>query len=135
VLVCWTSWQLVFGPGTERNTFALIAPLTSWALVVAVLEKRMLWLMGLSFLLTILAAIGRVEDLYPWLTALHPVGVLLFFAWFVVWNCGEANLKYGSLPPFFKTQRESSGGEPAVLESGDKSPHSKSAPSCFPADT
>ena len=40
VLACWTSWQLLFGPGTERNTFALIAPLTSWALVIAVLEKR-----------------------------------------------------------------------------------------------
>ena len=39
VLACWTAWQLVFGPGTERNTFALIAPLTSWALVVAVLRN------------------------------------------------------------------------------------------------
>ncbi|MGO9114813.1 MAG: glycosyltransferase family 87 protein [Thermoguttaceae bacterium] len=86
VLVCWTSWQLVFGPGTERNTFALIAPLTSWALVVAVLEKRALWLMALSFLLTILAAIGWVEDVYPWLRTLHPVGVCLFFAWFLHWN-------------------------------------------------
>ena len=26
VLAAWTTWQLVFGPGTERNTFALIAP-------------------------------------------------------------------------------------------------------------
>ena len=45
--------------------------------------------MGVSFLLTILAAIGGVEDLYPWLKALHPVGVLLFFAWFLHWNCGK----------------------------------------------
>ena len=99
MLACWTSWQLVFGPGTERNTFALIAPLTSWALVVAVLEKRGRWLMGLSFLLTILAAIGGVEDLFPWLKALHPVGVLLFFAWFLWWNRGDANLECGDLSP------------------------------------
>jgi len=105
VLACWTSWQLVFGPGTERNTFALIAPLTSWALVVAVLEKRAVWLMGLSFLFTVLAAMGGVEDLFPWLRALHPVGILLFFAWFLWWNgwetdleCGSGALPAGSLP-------------------------------------
>ena len=40
VLVCWTTWQLVFGPGTERNTFSLIAPLTGWAVVVAVAERN-----------------------------------------------------------------------------------------------
>ena len=89
MLVCWTSWQLVFGPGTERNTFALIAPLTSWALVVAFLEKRAFWLMALSYLLTILAAIGWVEDVYPWLRTLHPFGVGLFFAWFLWWNYRE----------------------------------------------
>ena len=38
VLACWTTWQLFFGPGTERNTFSLIAPLTGWAVVVAVAE-------------------------------------------------------------------------------------------------
>lgn len=85
-LACWTSWQLVFGPGTERNTFALIAPLTSWALVVAVLEKRAPWLMGLSYLLTVLAASRGVDGLFPWLKVMHPLGVLLFFAWFLWWN-------------------------------------------------
>ena len=90
VLVGWTSWQLLFGPGTERNTFALIAPLTSWALVVAGLERRAFWLMAVSFLLTILAAIGWVEDVYPWLRTLHPFGVGLFFAWFLWWNYSEA---------------------------------------------
>ena len=99
VLACWTSWQLVFGPGTERNTFALIAPLTSWAFVVAVLEKRAVWLMAVSFLLTVLAAMGGVEDLSPWLKAMHPIGILLFFAWFLWWNSGETNLECGDLSP------------------------------------
>ncbi|MEI8372942.1 MAG: glycosyltransferase family 87 protein [Planctomycetota bacterium] len=86
VLVCWTSWQLIFGPGTERNAFALIAPLTSWAFVVAVLQKRAPWLMGLSYLLTVLAANKGVDGMFPWLKATHPLGVLLFFAWFLWWN-------------------------------------------------
>ncbi len=97
VLACWTSWQLVFGPGTERNTFALIAPLTSWAVVFAVLEKKAPWLMGLSFLLTILAAVGGIEDLNPWFKAMHPVGVVLFFAWYLWWNQGDVNLECGNL--------------------------------------
>ena len=100
VLACWTAWQLVFGPGTERNTFALIAPLTSWALVVAVLKQRAPWWMGLSFLLTILAAmVGRGEDVLPWLKALHPVGILLFFAWFLWWDCWGESLECGDLSP------------------------------------
>jgi hypothetical protein len=86
VLACWTTWQLVFGPGTERNTFALIAPLTGWAIVAAFRERRCLWLMGLSYLFMVGSAIGAVEDLHPWLKVLHPVGVLLFFAWFLRWN-------------------------------------------------
>jgi len=84
-LVFWASWQLVFGPGTERNTFALIAPLTGWGVTVALLEKRALWLMVFSYLFTVLAAMGGVEDIYPWLKGLHPIGVLLFFAWFLWW--------------------------------------------------
>ena len=96
VLVCWTSWQLVFGPGTERNTFALIAPLTSWAVVVAVLGKRAPWLMGLSYLLTVFSANRGGENLFPWLKVMHPLGVLLFFAWFLWWNRQECRLECGT---------------------------------------
>ncbi len=93
VLACWTAWQLVFGPGTERNTFGLIAPLTGWAVVAALRQRRAAWLMGLSYFLTVISAVGGVEDLNPWLKTLHPLGILLFFAWFLWWNaleCGTA---------------------------------------------
>ncbi len=91
VLAAWTTWQLLFGPGTERNTFALIAPLTGWAVVGAVRERRAAWLMGLSYLLTVVSAIGGVEDVNPWLKTLHPIGILLFFAWFLWWNSMECD--------------------------------------------
>ncbi len=134
VLVCWTSWQLVFGPGTERNTFALIAPLTSWALVVAVLEKRAVWWMAVSYFLMILAAIGWIEDIFPLLKTLHPVGVLLFFAWFLRWNYWEAHLECGNLLPL-SSRGNSLHNRRDRTESGNELPHSKSAPSCFPADS
>jgi hypothetical protein len=90
VLVSWTTWQLLCGPGTERNTFALIAPLTSWAVVIAFIEARARWWMGLAFLLTVLSAVGGVEDLSSWLKAMHPVGVAMFFVWFAVYYCKES---------------------------------------------
>ena len=42
--------------------------------------------MGLSYLLTLVSAIGGVEDLDPRLKMLHPAGILLFFAWFLWWD-------------------------------------------------
>jgi hypothetical protein len=124
VLACWTSWQLVFGPGTERNTFALIAPLTGWAVVVAFRESRGRWLMTISYLLTVLAAVGGVEEWRPGLLAMHPVGILLFFAWFLIWGFRGANLQFGDLSPLF------------VPEVGrDKSGHSDLAPSCVPENS
>jgi hypothetical protein len=90
VLVTWTTWQLVFGPGTERDTFGLIAPFTSWAMVTAFREKRGRWLMGLSFLFLVAGYSGDLERLIlpwtPWIQASHPVGVALFITWFVYWN-------------------------------------------------
>ncbi len=90
VLVAWTTWQLVFGPGTERGTFSLIAPLTSWGVVTSFSEKRGRWLMGLSFLLLVAGYSGDLERLVlpwtPWIQAVHPIGVLLFFTWFLQWN-------------------------------------------------
>jgi hypothetical protein len=89
VLVCWTTWQLVFGPGTERNTFSLIAPLTGWAVVVAMVQRRAAWLMASSYLLALAPAMRGVEDLHPSLQMMHPLGILLFFGWFFRWNGSE----------------------------------------------
>jgi hypothetical protein len=86
VLVCWTVWQLIFGPGTERNTFSLIAPLTGWAVVAAVTQRRAAWLMVASYLLTLAPAIRGIEDLHRLLQVMHPLGILLFFGWFLWWN-------------------------------------------------
>ncbi len=85
-VAAWTSWQLILGPGTERNTFGLIAPLTGWALVAAIARGRAVPLIASSYLITVLSSIRGVEELNPWLKTLHPVGVLLFFLWFSRWN-------------------------------------------------
>jgi alpha-1,2-mannosyltransferase len=85
ILAMWAAWQLLFGPGTERNTFGLIAPLTAWGLMTALVEKRGRVLMIAAFTLTTLANFGVVEraleEALPAVVAMHPVGVLLFAVW------------------------------------------------------
>ena len=53
--------------------------------------------MGLSFFLILAGYSGDVERMIqpwaPWILATHPIGVLLFFAWFLHWNHLE------TLPP------------------------------------
>jgi hypothetical protein len=90
VLTVWACWQMVFGPATERNTFGLIAPLSSWALLTSLEEKRGRMVMGLAFTL-MLAANPRaieaaLEDAIPLVRAAHPIGVILFGGWFLWWN-------------------------------------------------
>jgi hypothetical protein len=135
VLASWTTWQLVFGPGTERNTFSLIAPLTSWAVVVAVLQEKNPWLMGTGFLCTVLAAmVGHAEDMLPWLQALHPVGILLFFAWYLRWNWREADWECGDSPPLSISLAPALRNRHEATPSRLPTPHSQSTPSCFPID-
>jgi hypothetical protein len=98
VLGMWTAWQLAFGPGTERNTFGVIAPLTAWATVVALAEHRGRVVMLTAIFFMDVLAIGHVErTLEPFFLAaraVHPLGVLLFAGWLIYYAChwepGEA---------------------------------------------
>jgi hypothetical protein len=99
ILGTWLVFQLIFGPGTERNTFGILGPLAAWAVITAWTEKWGRVVMGAVLLLTVVAANGQVEraltGLLPAVKAAHPVGVLLFGAWLVVyslrWKAGAAN--------------------------------------------
>jgi alpha-1,2-mannosyltransferase len=88
ILVIWTAWQMLLGPGTERNTFGLIAPLSAWCLLTALEQKRGRVLISLAFALMTLANFGIVErwlsDFLPAAEVMHPVGVLLLVAWLLV---------------------------------------------------
>jgi hypothetical protein len=89
VLAMWTTWQLVFGPGTERNTFGLIAALTAWAVVTAFVQGRGRTYILTTFLLMTVVARGQVEralvDVFPPILTAHPLGVLLFAGW-LIWH-------------------------------------------------
>ena len=61
VLVSWAVWQMTFGPATERTTFGLIAPLSSWGLATAFQQRRGRLLMAVAFVLMTAANFGVIE--------------------------------------------------------------------------
>ena len=98
-IAAWSVWQLLFGPGTERLTYNLIAPALAWGVLTCFYSQaarnsaagdpwQRLWITT-AYLTTYLLGIGGVERLltrwWPAATALEPVGVLIFAAW-LVWH-------------------------------------------------
>jgi hypothetical protein len=126
-LVCWTTWQLIVGPGTERNTFSLIAPLTGWAVVVAVAQRRAAWLMVSSYLLALAPAMRGIEDLHRVLQVMHPLGVLLFFAWFLWWNGSEQS----DLSAVSVEEKRVQVVMPGRIHARDNSAHADERPPCL----
>ncbi|MGQ9684612.1 MAG: glycosyltransferase family 87 protein [Anaerolineae bacterium] len=84
VLAIWTAWQLLFGPGSERLTYLIVAPLTAWAVVASRgLLRRLLafsaWLM--TGLLGTGGVQRAVEPLAPGAVVILPLGVAVFVIW------------------------------------------------------
>jgi hypothetical protein len=93
LLGLWASWQLLFGPGTERNTMSLIAPLTSWSLITAFAERRRLDWMLVAFGVMTTFSFGlferSVQNHFPAIVTMLPLGVLAYMTWLVAygWDC------------------------------------------------
>jgi len=87
-LAAWASWQLLFGPGTERLTYLIIASFAAWSVITSFLERRHRWFATAAFLTTFLLGAGFAERILirvvPAAVALQPVGVILFAAWLVL---------------------------------------------------
>jgi alpha-1,2-mannosyltransferase len=86
-LFAWAAWQLLFGPGTERLTYLIIAPFAAWAAITSHYARKDLWLAAVGFITTFILGAGGVERilirLFPSAVALQPIGVVLLVAWLV----------------------------------------------------
>jgi hypothetical protein len=101
VMGMWTAWQLVFGPGTERNTFGLIGPLAAWAVVAALADHRgRIWMVAAFTLMTILAR-GQIERAllykHPLIITAHPIGVMMLACWLVYYFWRKQDSQPGRL--------------------------------------
>lgn len=85
ILSIWLTWQLLVGPGTERLTFQLAAPILSWAVVYSLQQKRLIVLSITAWVTTCVLGVGAVERaLLPFLSAAPGIivlGMVLLLAW------------------------------------------------------
>lgn len=85
----WLTWQLLVGPGTERLTFGIMAPLMAWAMVESLRMGRGRLLSATAYLLLFVLGTGDVETaLLPyisWSPALAPCGSLVFLGWLLAY--------------------------------------------------
>jgi alpha-1,2-mannosyltransferase len=90
VLAIWSAWQLLFGPGTERLTYGLAAPVQAWAVLVSFRERRWRALSLVAWGLTALLSMGDLESalgrLVPHAPAYLPFGLIAFFGWLVAYH-------------------------------------------------
>lgn len=85
-LAIWAAWQLLFGPGTERNTYGLAAPVIAWGVIASFGDPRRWRLAVAAWSVNVLfggtGAFERIFDraLYE-AEAVTPAGVLLLVIW------------------------------------------------------
>jgi hypothetical protein len=87
ILAAWVTWQMLFGPGTERLTYMILAPVTAWAVVASLARRRGRTLALAAWLMTGPFGMGGLERaLEPYsaaATAILPLGALVFAVWLV----------------------------------------------------
>ena len=87
VLGAWLAWQMLFGPGTERLTYMVVAPMTAWAVVESLAQRRGRTLAIAAWSMTGLLGSGGIERLLrPFTaaaTAVAPLGAVVFVLWLV----------------------------------------------------
>jgi hypothetical protein len=114
VVGMWLTWQLLIGPGTERLTFGIIAPLMAWGIVESQRSGRLRVVSIAAFVFLFVQGTGEAErrllPYLPWSPALAPCGSLLFLGWLLAYfsapECenAQAGEKDGQVrPPLLDT--------------------------------
>lgn len=90
VLAIWSAWQLLFGPGTERLTYGLVAPSLAMAVLASHREQRLRVLSYAAWGLVSLFSMGDIEKqaarVLPHAEVLLPFGIVAFVVWIAVWR-------------------------------------------------
>ncbi|MGC4003036.1 MAG: glycosyltransferase family 87 protein [Pirellulales bacterium] len=83
----WTMWQLLFGPGTERLTYGILAPVATLAVMETHARGRRFGPTDVAWWLTGLLGTGEVEkallNAWPGARLYVPCGVVVLAAWSV----------------------------------------------------
>jgi hypothetical protein len=87
LLCAWAGWQLLFGPGSERLTYGIIVPLSSWAVIECFSARRLRALALSAWLLIVVLGSGVAERVLASVVwgapAMQPLGVMVFLVWLI----------------------------------------------------
>jgi hypothetical protein len=91
----WSIWQLLFGPGSERLTYGILAPAVAYAVLESATLKRGQWMAWSAWLMTGILGTGEVENaiLKVWAGAetMTPLGVVILAFWLFRHECSAAS--------------------------------------------
>lgn len=111
VLTTWVCWQLLVGPGTERLTFLVVAPIASWALIVSFKERFQPLLASIAWLMLIPLGMGAFERMLlpiaSWSPIILPAGIIPLMVWQIAYieSRGNQSLAQKNLEPIELTQQ------------------------------
>jgi hypothetical protein len=87
-LAAWLCWQLLLGPGSERNTYGLIIPVIAWEVLRARRAGSGWGWPGVALAVVLLFSSGDIERVVgrkmPGAAAVLPAAVAGFAAWLVI---------------------------------------------------
>lgn len=86
ILCAWLCWQLLFGPGTERATYSILAPVFALAVITHKDRFRPLLVMcGVLFLVFTHGSFERLAlQVFPAAKILIPMAAIVLFGWLLV---------------------------------------------------
>ena len=88
-LAMGAAWVVIFGPGIEYNTYVVLAPAVSWAVLTAFVRGRGRLLVCAAFVMTNVLGMGAIqrsmERLCMATQFIMPVGAFLFIIWLIVY--------------------------------------------------
>jgi alpha-1,2-mannosyltransferase len=95
----WSIWQLLFGPGTERLTYGILAPAVAYAVLESSTVKRWQLVAWTAWLMTGILGTGEAEQaiakIWPAAPIMTPLGVMILALWQIqheasphfTWSC------------------------------------------------
>lgn len=97
VLGAGSAWMMLLGPAVEYNTYVVLAPAVTWALLSAFEARRARALAAIAFLATMILGAGAIErpltGITPAARLVLPVGTLLFVIWLARFVHRKANVR------------------------------------------
>ena len=96
-LAGWAVWQVLFGPGSERLAYLLLAPTMSWAVLQALSQRCGRTLVVCSFAAAFVLGSGVVErsltPLFSSAIIIQPLATVMFVVWLVCYGASSSVLQ------------------------------------------